>query len=99
LNLGARLLVDGTGLVDDSVFYVSTRSALEKHRQILQIVVEEIEKTEGWMETYPDDAARQLADGSHEQAKMVGEGQDRVNLSTARYIHEAHGGRRENDGA
>jgi len=37
--------------------------------------------------------------GSHEKAKMVGEGQDRVNLSTARYIYQTRGGRRENDGA
>jgi sulfonate transport system substrate-binding protein len=51
-------------LVDDSVFYVSTRSAAEKHRQILQIVVEEIEKTEQWMETHPEDAARQLAEAT-----------------------------------
>jgi sulfonate transport system substrate-binding protein len=64
LNLGARVLIDGTGLVDDSVFYVSTRSAAEKHPQILQIVVEEIEKTERWMETHPEDAARQLAEAT-----------------------------------
>jgi sulfonate transport system substrate-binding protein len=64
LNLGARVLVDGTGLVDDSVFYVSTRSAAEKHAQILQIVVEEIKRTEKWMETHPEDAAQQLAEAT-----------------------------------
>jgi sulfonate transport system substrate-binding protein len=64
LNLGARVLVDGTGLVDDSVFYVSTRSAADKHQQILQIVVDEIEKTERWMQAHPDDAARQLAEAT-----------------------------------
>jgi sulfonate transport system substrate-binding protein len=64
LNLGARVLVDGTGLVDDSVFYVSTRSTEQKHGQILQIVVEEIKKAEGWMQAHPDDAARQLADAT-----------------------------------
>jgi sulfonate transport system substrate-binding protein len=64
LNLGARVLIDGTGLVDDSVFYVSTRSAADKHRQILQIVVDEIEKTERWMQAHPDDAARQLAEAT-----------------------------------
>jgi sulfonate transport system substrate-binding protein len=64
LNLGVRVLVDGTGLVDDSAFYVSARSAAERHRQILQIVVEEIEKTERWIETHPADAARQLAEAT-----------------------------------
>jgi sulfonate transport system substrate-binding protein len=64
LNLGARVLIDGTGLVDDSVFYVSTRSAADKHRQILQIVVDEIEKTERWMQAHPYDAARQLAEAT-----------------------------------
>jgi sulfonate transport system substrate-binding protein len=64
LNLQARVLVDGTGLVDDSVFYVSTRSAAAKHGQVLQLVIEEIEKTEHWMQTHPDDAARQLAEAT-----------------------------------
>jgi sulfonate transport system substrate-binding protein len=64
LNLHARVLVDGTGLVDDSVFYVSTRSAAAKHRQVLQLVIEEIEKTEQWMRAHPDDAARQLAEAT-----------------------------------
>jgi sulfonate transport system substrate-binding protein len=58
------VLADGTGLVDDSVFYVSTRSAAQKHGQVLQIVVEEIKKTEGWMQANPDDASRQLADAT-----------------------------------
>jgi sulfonate transport system substrate-binding protein len=61
LNLGAKVLADGSGLVDDFVFYVSTRSVADKHPHLLQIVMDEIEKTEQWMQAHQDDAAKQLS--------------------------------------
>jgi sulfonate transport system substrate-binding protein len=61
LNLNARVLADGDGLVQDTVFYVSTRSATEKHGQLLRTVIDEIKKTEQWMQDHHDSAASQLA--------------------------------------
>jgi sulfonate transport system substrate-binding protein len=64
LNLKARVLADASGLVDDLVFYLSTRPFAEKHGRILETVIDEIEKTDQWMQAHPVDAARQLADAT-----------------------------------
>ena len=64
LNLGAKVLADGSGLVDDFVFYVSTRSVADKHPHLLQVVIDEIERTEQWMQAHPDEAATQLSDAT-----------------------------------
>lgn len=61
LNLKARVLADASGLTNDSVFYLSTRPVAEKHGHTLRVVIEEIEKTDQWMEAHPVDAAGQLA--------------------------------------
>jgi sulfonate transport system substrate-binding protein len=64
LNLGARVLLDGTGLVDDSVFYVSNSVTAKKHGHLLHMVIDEIAKTNQWMQAHPDDAAKQLAEAT-----------------------------------
>jgi len=64
LNLGARVLADASGLVDDSVFYVSTRPIAEKHSRLLQIVIDQIKKTDQWMQAHPREAAQQLSDAT-----------------------------------
>ena len=64
LNAGARELTDGTGLVDDMVFYLSTRPTAEQHALVLKIVVEEIEKTDEWMRNHSHEAAQRLADAT-----------------------------------
>jgi len=64
LNLGAKVLADGSGLVDDFVFYVSTRFVADKHPHLLEVVIDEIAKAEQWMQAHPDDAAAQLSDAT-----------------------------------
>ena len=64
LNLGARVLADGTGLVDDSVFYVSNRLTVRKHGHLLHLVIDEIAKTDQWMQAHPADAAKQLSEAT-----------------------------------
>jgi ABC-type nitrate/sulfonate/bicarbonate transport system substrate-binding protein len=58
------VLADATGLVDDSVFYVSTRPAAEKHGRVLEAAIEEIGETDQWMQAHPGDPARQPAEAT-----------------------------------
>jgi len=64
LNLDARLLADGAGIVDESVIYSSTRTIAQEHHDLFRIVVEEISKTDDWMRSHPDLAAQQLSNGT-----------------------------------
>lgn len=43
---GARILVDGTGLVQNREFFLASKSFAEKHSELLDIVYKEIEKAE-----------------------------------------------------
>jgi len=64
LNLDARLLADGAGIVDESVIYSSTRTIAQEHHDLFRIVVEEISKTDNWIRTHPDLAAQQLSNAT-----------------------------------
>ena len=64
LNLGAKVLADGRGLAEELVFYVSTRPFAEKHGHLLQLVIDEINQTDQWMQAHPDQAAQQLAEAT-----------------------------------
>jgi len=43
---GARIIVDGTGLVQNREFFLASRSFAKKHSELLDIVYKEIEKAE-----------------------------------------------------
>jgi sulfonate transport system substrate-binding protein len=47
-QLGARILVDGAGLVSNHIFYLSSRPYAEKNADVLRIVVDELAKTDAW---------------------------------------------------
>ena len=61
LNLGARPLTDGAGIVDESVIYSSTRAIAQERSDLFRIVIEEIGKTDDWIRVHPDLAARRLS--------------------------------------
>jgi sulfonate transport system substrate-binding protein len=58
---GRRALTDGAGIVDESVIYSSIRGTAQEHRDLVRIVIEEIAKTDNWMRTHPEQAARHLS--------------------------------------
>jgi sulfonate transport system substrate-binding protein len=47
-QLGARVLVDGTGLVANHQFYLAARPYAEKNQEIVRIVIEELAKVDEW---------------------------------------------------
>ncbi|CAN7278310.1 sulfonate ABC transporter substrate-binding protein [Pseudoduganella sp. LjRoot289] len=47
-QLGARVLLDGTGLVANHQFYLAARPYAEKHPEIVRIVIEELAAVDEW---------------------------------------------------
>ena len=47
-QLGARVLVDGKGLVANHQFYLAARPYAEKNQEIVRIVIEELAKVDEW---------------------------------------------------
>jgi sulfonate transport system substrate-binding protein len=47
-QLGARVLVDGKGLVSNHQFYLAARPYAEKNPDIVKIIIEELAKTDEW---------------------------------------------------
>jgi sulfonate transport system substrate-binding protein len=47
-QLGARVLVDGRGLVANHQFYLAARPYAEKNQEIVRIVIEELAKVDEW---------------------------------------------------
>lgn len=47
-QLGARILADGTGVVSNYQFFVASRSYARQNPKIVDIVVEELDKTDQW---------------------------------------------------
>lgn len=47
-QLGARILADGTGVVSNYQFFVASRSYARQSPKIVDIVVEELDKTDQW---------------------------------------------------
>jgi len=56
-QLGARILVDGRGLVSNREFYLAARSYAEKNRDIVRVVVDELTATDTWGRAHPEDVA------------------------------------------
>jgi sulfonate transport system substrate-binding protein len=60
-QLGARKLVDGTGLVNNVQFYFSTKGFAEANPEIVQGIIGAIEGADKWAREKPHDAAARLA--------------------------------------
>jgi sulfonate transport system substrate-binding protein len=60
-QLGARVLADGKGVVNNYQFYLASRAYAEKHPEIVKIVVEELAKIDEWGKNNPKEVAALLA--------------------------------------
>ncbi len=58
---GARTLADGTGLVSNYQFYLSTRTFAVENPKAVQAVLSELREVDNWIQTDPKAAAAQLS--------------------------------------
>jgi len=71
LQSGARPLTDGEGIVDNYAFYLSRQEFVKQYPEALKIILEEITKTDKWIETNPGAAAEALAKQTGVDAKIL----------------------------
>jgi sulfonate transport system substrate-binding protein len=57
----ARVLSDGTGLVNNYQFYLAAKSFVAAHPDVLRVILEEIGKTDAWAAGHQGDVAQLLA--------------------------------------
>jgi sulfonate transport system substrate-binding protein len=60
-QLGARILADGRGVVNNYQFYLASRAYAEKYAEIVKIIVEELAKIDEWGKNNPKEVAALLA--------------------------------------
>ena len=58
---GARILADGTGLVDNHEFIIGERSFVERHPDVIEIILEEAGKIDEWARDHPKELAELLS--------------------------------------
>ncbi|MDI3257478.1 MAG: sulfonate ABC transporter substrate-binding protein [Kyrpidia sp.] len=58
---GARVLTDGTDLVANREFYLASRSFAERHRDVIDVLLEEVNKTDEWAKKDPHAVAEFLS--------------------------------------
>jgi sulfonate transport system substrate-binding protein len=58
---GARILADGTGLVNNREFFLASKTFAGKHPKVLEILIEELGKEEQWVKNNQSEAAEFLA--------------------------------------
>jgi sulfonate transport system substrate-binding protein len=79
-QLGARVVVDGKGLVANHQFYLAARPYAEKNAEIVRIVLEEIAKVDEWGAKNPKEVATILS-------AQTGLDVDVVALAASRYSY------------
>ena len=60
-QLGARVVVDGSGLVSNHQFFLAARSYAAKNPDVLQLILEELAKVDQWAQQNPQQVAAALA--------------------------------------
>jgi len=58
---GARILADGTDLVHNHEFYLGERSFVERHPDVVEIILEEAGKIDEWAKDHPQELAELLS--------------------------------------
>ena len=58
---GARILVDGTGLVDNTQFYLASRRFAASSPELVHAVIDSLAQVDAWAKDHPQDVARELA--------------------------------------
>lgn len=61
IQLKARVLADGRGLVNNFENYTSRREFAERHPELIRIVLEEIAHADAWAAAHPEEAAQVLS--------------------------------------
>ena len=56
-QLGARVLVDGKGLVANHQFYLASRGFAQQNPELVRIVVDELARVDEWGRTHPQEVA------------------------------------------
>ena len=60
-QLGARVLVDGTGIVKNHQFYLAARPYAQAHPEVVKAVMEELRKIDDWGRSNPHEVASFLS--------------------------------------
>ena len=81
-QLGARILVDGTGLVSNHQFYLAARSYATRYPDILRVVQDELTRVDEWGQRNKPEVARILS-------KEIGLELQVVELATSRFAFGA----------
>ncbi|WP_394781663.1 sulfonate ABC transporter substrate-binding protein [Undibacterium sp.] len=79
-QLGARILVDGKGLVSNHQFYLATRTYAQKNQEALRITFEELAKVDEW-------GAKSLADVTAQLSAQIGLEPSIVELAAKRFSY------------
>lgn len=58
---GARILADGTGVVDNTQFYLASRRFAETQPKLVHAVIDALSEADAWARAYPAEVARELA--------------------------------------
>ncbi|MDH2926453.1 sulfonate ABC transporter substrate-binding protein [Lonepinella koalarum] len=82
-QLQARTLRDGTNLVDNHQFYLSTRNYANNNPEIIKILIEEVDKTGNWIKSNLDEATDLVA-------PIFGLSREIAYKAVARQGNEAH---------
>ncbi|HEY8157415.1 MAG TPA: sulfonate ABC transporter substrate-binding protein [Methylobacter sp.] len=71
VQLGTRTLTNGEGIVNNYAFYTSRRDFAEKYPELIEIILEEVGKTDAWIKNNPAAAAERLAVNVGVDAKIL----------------------------
>ncbi len=80
LGLGARTVVDGTGLAPNVSFYMASRPIAEQHSEVLKAVLSAIDEIDGWIKDNRKQFAVELASKTGLPAEVVERGVNRSEL-------------------
>ena len=61
ISANARIIADATGLAANREFFLSSKKLADEHPEVLDIIYEEIQETEEWVEANKEEAAEFLA--------------------------------------
>jgi len=60
-QIGARVLVDGKGVVNNHLFYLASRSFADKHPAVLSTLFQDLQERGRWITANQTEAAKQIA--------------------------------------
>ncbi len=70
-QLGARVLIDGKGLVANHQFYLASRSFAQQNPELVRTLLDELAKVDEWGRTHPQDVTRILSSQTNLPAEVV----------------------------